>query len=319
MIGAGAMGSMFGGLLSLDGADVVLVDPWREHMEAIASDGLLIERPEMDELRAFPAATTDPASIGTQDVFIVLTKGFALRDAARSIQHAVGPDTLVVTLANGLGNDEALAEVLGPDVVVPGTTTTGSEAMGPGHIRTSVLTAQERAITHIGRPRTSEELPESVVALARAMTDAGLPTKAIPDADVVIWTKAVMACAVGPLSAALQRTMADVWRNDAGQELLRDMTAEILTVAEAEGVHLDREAHWAHIEHTLSQSSPEDYASMAVDVLRGRRTEIDSFSMEVVRRARAHGLEAPISATVGRMVRILETPTLRTLPPPGQV
>jgi 2-dehydropantoate 2-reductase len=316
ILGAGAMGSLFGGHLALAGHDVVLIDPWREHMEAVARDGLLMERPGLESQRAHPATTSDPASVQTQDAFIVLTKGFALRAAAESIAHAVGPSTYVVPLANGLGNDRVLGEVLGVDRVAPGTTVTGSEAVGPGHIRMSALTAQREAVTHVGKPRTEERLPDGVVRIARELTQAGLPTEAVEDADVVIWTKLVMAGAVGPATAALRRTMADVWRHEHGRALLRALFDEIVALGQAEGVPLDPAALWKHVEHTMDGSNPEDYASMAIDVLRGRPTEIESFSMEIVRRAKANGLAAPVSETVGRMVKVLETPSRRTAPLP---
>lgn len=317
ILGAGAMGSMFGGFVSLAGHDVVLIDPWRDHMDAIAADGLLLERPGMESLRAYPAATSDPATVDVQDIFIVLAKGFAMRDAAESIAHAVGPDTYVVTLANGLGNDRVLGEVLGIDRVVPGTTVTGSEAVGPGHVRISTLTAQNAAVTHVGRPRTDDAVPAAIVQMAAELTAAGLPTEAIQDADVVIWTKLVMAGAVGPATAALQRTMFDVWNHEDGRRLLRSLFDEIVAVGQAEGVPLDPDVLWRHVEHTLDGTNEQDYASMAIDVLRGRPTEIESFSMEIVRRAKAHGLAAPASETVGRMVKVLGTPTHRTAPLPA--
>jgi 2-dehydropantoate 2-reductase len=316
ILGAGAMGSMFGGYLALAGHDVTLIDPWADHMDAVARDGLVMERPGREPLVAHPAATSDPASVGTTDVFIVLTKGFALREAAASIRHAVGPQTWVLTLGNGLGNDRVLAEVLGPERVVPGTTVTGSEAVGPGRIRISRLTADAQAVTHLGRPRTEDALPAGVVSLARTLTEAGLPTEAIENADVVIWTKLSIAGTMGPTTAALGRTIADVWETESGRSLIRAMYDEVVAVARAEGVPLDADELWKHCVQVWDGTNPEDFTSMAIDVLRRRPTEIESFSLEIVRRARDHGLEAPICETVGRMVKVLETPTLRTAPLP---
>jgi 2-dehydropantoate 2-reductase len=314
ILGAGAMGSMFGGFLSLAGHDVVLIDPWREHMESVAVDGLTIERPGLDAIIAHPRATADPSTVELQDAFVVLTKGYALGDAARSIQHAVGDRTLVVTLGNGLGNERVLGDVLGDSHVVPGTTTTGSEAVAPGRIRISQLTAKGEAITHVGAPRTADSLPPPVVEFAQVLSDAGLPTEAIENPDVVIWTKLAIAAVMGPLGGALRRTIADIWDNEDGRAIVRDMFDEVIAVGLAEGVPLERDELWEHLEQVLNNTNPNDYASMAIDILRGRPTEIDSFSMEVVRRADAHGLDAPISRTVGRMVKLLETPSGRTAP-----
>jgi 2-dehydropantoate 2-reductase len=305
ILGAGAMGSVFGGRLALAGHEVTLVDVWREHLEVIDRDGLVLEVPGGESLTAHPSVAFSPDELDTVDVIIVLTKGFAARDAARSIVHAVSTDTWIVPLMNGLGVDGVLADVFEPGQIVPGTTTVGAELRGPGHARMSPRAAAEEAVTHIGAPRACERAPAGVLDLAATMSGAGLPTEVIADVDGLIWTKLAMAGTMGPLSAAMRCTITDVWNDEGARAVLRDLFVEVTDTAAAEGVELDVEAVWSHCAEVWEQNVG-GYASMAVDVMAGRRTEIDSFSLEIARRAERHGVSAPLSLALGRMIGAIE-------------
>jgi 2-dehydropantoate 2-reductase len=265
-----------------------------------------MRRPGRETALVRLAATTDPgADLGPVDVALFLCKGFATEDAARSVKHAVGPGAWAVTVQNGLGNDRALAQVFPAEQVVPGTTTVGAMTDGPGVVTTSPGTAAGQSSTHLGPPRGSREIPAGVTAVADALTDAGLPTEALPSADVVIWTKLAMAASMGPLSAILRRTVKDVMDDPTGRALQEDMFREIVATAEAEGVHLDADAVWARCEQTYD-SVGHHTTSMAADVVAGRRTEIGTMALEVARLAAEHGVAAPVTSTVGRLVQALE-------------
>jgi 2-dehydropantoate 2-reductase len=311
ILGSGAMGSVFGGRLALAGHDVTLVDIWREHMEAVARDGLTMSSSNGEVLVAHPRATADGAELEPVDAVIVLAKGYAVRDAALSIRHAVTPETWVAPLMNGIGHDRTLGEIFGAERVIPGTTLVGAEIVGPGHTRMSDLTAAGEAFSHMGRPRGSDAIPDGVKALAATLTDARLPTEALENADSVIWTKLSLAASMGPLCPVRRRTIKADWEDEHACAVLRALFDEILMVANADGVDLDPDTVWAEQHATVFPATGHDYSSMAWDVMKGRRTEIDSFSLEVARRAREHGLEAPVSEAIGLMVKALETPSGR--------
>jgi 2-dehydropantoate 2-reductase len=306
ILGAGAMGSTFGGYLEQDGHDVTLIDPWREHMSAVTRDGLVIEEADSGKrIVAHPVATSDAGSVKPVDTVILLAKGFATREAGESIRPAVGPETLVVTLQNGLGNDHVLAELFDASRVVPGTTTVGATVAGPGHVTVTPSTADHTSVTQIGRPRGLSEMPERVRIVAEALTHAGLPTEAIDDADVVIWTKLSVAGSMAPLAAALRRNIVEIIGSPDGLAILRTMVEEIVGLAQKEGVSLDLEEVWQHATHTW-ESVGAHYPSMAVDIMRARQTEIETFSLEIARRAKSHGGSAPYAECIGRLVKVLE-------------
>lgn len=300
--GAGAMGAMFGGYLALAGHDVVLVDVAADHLAAIDRDGLVLELPDGSTRTARPRTTTDPVADlpGPLDAVIVLCKGWANAAVGASIRHTIGPSTWVATVQNGLGNDVALVEAIGSPRVLPGTTTAGAERHRPGHVVVSPITASGRSVTHLGPPRNTDAR-DGIEPLTAALTDAGLPCELLPDADQVIWTKLAMAGTAGPLTAALGTTVRGMVESPAAMTLFDAMFDEIVAVAAAEGVVLDRDAVRAHAMATYAAVGAH-LTSMAADVVGGRRSEIDSFCVEVARRGARHGVATPVNDTIGRLI-----------------
>lgn len=311
IVGSGAMGSVFGAHLARAGHDVTLVDIRQDHMDAVAEDGLELFGPDGSETIRL-AATTDAESLEPVEAMIFLCKGFSTAEAARSVAHALPDDGWAVTVQNGLGNDRVLAEVLGPERVVPGTTTVGAMQDRAGTTRMSPGTAAGQSRTHLGPPRGADGVPDGVAEVARALTDAGLPTEALADADVVIWTKLAMASSMGLLTAILRRTVQDVMEDETAYGLWRDMFDEIMAVAKAEGVDLDQESVFAHCDHTY-RSVGHHTTSMAADVAAGRQTEIQTLGLDVAARGAEHGVPTPVVSSVGRLIRSLEASYDRAL------
>lgn len=307
--GAGSMGSMFGGLLSRAGHDVTLVDVNAAHMAAVVSDGLTLQFPDGRTDVVRPHATTDPSTLRDVSLVIVLTKSFATRDAAAAIRHALRDDAVVVTVQNGLGNDRALAEVLGEHRVLGGTTTSGAELLAPGRVALSPITASGASLTECAPVRaelnTDVELVTRANAAAALLTGAGLPTHVCDSIDGVVWKKLCLAATAAPLTAALRCTVADLLGDGSATKLLRAMFDEIIAVAVAEGVSIDADYTWQHAMTTFSSVGAHQ-TSMAVDVAKGRRTEIDAMCGEIARRGRLHGVPTPHHDVIGTMIRAIE-------------
>jgi 2-dehydropantoate 2-reductase len=296
------MGSMFGGYLAVAGHDVTLVDVDAEHLAAVRDRGLLLRHPDGREDTVALAATSDPQrELGPVDAVIVLCKGWANTAVARSIEHAVGPATWVATIQNGLGNDAALAAVLGPERVLPGTTTAGAHKPQPGVVDVSPITSSGRSITQLGPPRTEGVPAGGIDSLTSALTEAGLPCELFADADVVIWTKLAMAATAGPLTAALGTTVQGMLESPSAMRLLQAMFDEVIALATAEGIALDRHAVWEHALATYRAVGPH-LTSMAADVVNRRRSEIDSFCVELSRRGAVHGVPTPTHDVIGQLV-----------------
>ncbi len=313
IVGSGAMGSVYGGHLALAGHDVTLVDVRDDHLRAIREHGLVMNRPGEGPVTVQVPVMAQPARDLTDvDVAIFLCKGFDTVAAAEGVKHALGPRSWAITVQNGLGNDKALASVLGVDRVVPGTTTVGAMTDGPGVVTMSPGTAQGTSLTHMGPPRSADGVPPELADVAAELTAAGLPAKADESADVVIWTKLAMAASMGSLTAILRRTVKDVWDDPHGRAVFGDLFDEILAVAAAEGVPLDRDAVWEHCAFTYDNVG-HHATSMAADVVAGRRTETDTMALAVAELGARHGIPTPVIATIGRLVKTLEGSYARAL------
>lgn len=305
VVGAGSMGSMVGGMLARAGEDVVLVDVDEAHVAAVATDGLEVRDADGTATVVHPRAVTDPAGLTGVDRVVVLTKSWATRTAAQRLRPALTADAVVASLQNGLGNDRVLAEELGEDRALGGTTTAGAELVAPGVVTLSPITSAGESLTECAPVRAdlldAGDLAARAGELAATLTAAGLPTRIRADLGEVVWTKLCLAATAAPLTAALRCTVADLLTSPAAARILWDLFDEVVAVAHAEGVPLDREAVRAHALATFEAVGPHA-TSMAVDVARGRRTEIDAMCLAIAERGGRHGVPTPTHEVVGRMI-----------------
>jgi 2-dehydropantoate 2-reductase len=263
---------------------------------------VVLERPDGDERVVTLRAQASTEDLGPLDLVIVLTKAYATANAARMLAGAVSPGTWVVTLQNGIGNDRALAAVLGPERVVAGTTTVGAEQPRPGATRVAPSTASGDTVTYLGAP--CGDADGGVAEVAEVLTDAGLPTVVLPSAGEAVWTKVALAAPMASISAILGWTVSGVYENPSTRTLLRELFDEIVAVARATSVSLDPATVWGYCEHTWQTVGPH-MTSMAVDVRHGRRTEIDALNLEVARLGDEVGVPAPANRAVGLLVAAL--------------
>lgn len=302
IVGAGAMGSLFGGLLADGGLDVTLVDVWREHVDAINRAGLAIVGHGGDRtLRV--KATTDPRAVAAADVVLFQCKAFANETAARSVAHLVGPDTAVITFQNGLGNEETLGAILGHEHVLGGLTAQGAVMVRPGVVRNF-----GDLPSYIGE--LAGGLSARSVAIAKAFTDHGLPTQASAAIKREKWQKLLGNVALGAASAATDMTSAEmVAIPELRTAILRGLD-EAAAVARACGVELseaEKRAIFDKLTTVGGGGTGASKSSMAADIVLRRRTEIDTIHGSVARLGREKGVPTPtIDALIG-VVKALES------------
>jgi 2-dehydropantoate 2-reductase len=305
ILGAGAVGCAYGHLLHRGGQDVTLVDVWAEHIEQIRATGLVVEGAGTT-LTARISATTDASELRDVEAVLVLVKAFANEAAGAALAGALAPGSIVVTLQNGIGNVEVLARWLGPERVVQGSTTVAAQVRGPGRVIVADATLDGRSLTSLGRPPSAGHAAVCE-RLIRALEQAALPAIMLDDVRDVVWRKMAMAAAIGPLCAILDCTVADVLERPPALELLRRTFAEIVRVAEADGVALDAEQLWSDAVETYGSIGPHP-PSLAVDVARGRASEIETQLGEIVRRGQAAGIPTPAADVLATMIRAKAPP-----------
>jgi 2-dehydropantoate 2-reductase len=300
VIGAGAMGSLFGGALAAAGQEVWLVDIWREHVEAIKSRGLLVEK--QGQVRTIHVqATTDPREVGRADLLLLFTKYVHTEAALRDAQRLLGPATRVLTLQNGIGNVDLIAQFVPRERILFGLTTLTSDLKGPGHIEE---TFQGTGETYFWP--ASGEVDAAALQMEAAFREAGIAGGLSKDVSLHIWKKLVINACLNTLTAILRLRVGDLYAHPEGRRLCETVALEVAAVARAEGVPLPDETALAHLQE-VATAAARHQPSMLVDVLRGRRTEIECLSGAVVRLAAKHGLPVPANAMIAGLIRTIET------------
>lgn len=298
ILGAGAMGCLFAARLADAGARVTLIDVDEGRLAALAAEGVTLAD-DAGEHVARVAACRAEAATGPADLIILFTKGLHSRAAIRSAAHLVGPETIGLTLQNGLGNGEIVAEVVPAARVVHGNTDFPADLEGP-----------TRVSSHgPGQSRLGGLVPEADAAAARVaqlLSAAGLPAVADPDVEAAIWEKVAFNAALNSLSAVTGRANAGNGPPP-GRRIAHAIAAETAAVAAARGVTVDLPKIEAKIDFVFVHH-PHHKSSMLQDRLAGRATEIESINGAVMREGERLGVPTPVTATLADLVRLLETP-----------
>lgn len=308
IVGAGAMGSLFGGFLASAGFAPTLIDVNARHVNAIREDGLRLKIGD-SEKRVEVAATTDPGEVGPVDLIVLFCKYLHTADAIRAAAPMIASHTLVWTLQNGLGNVELIARQVPPERIAKGLTSMTAVSDGAGAVSTNFKGTSETFMWPVaGEPGDGHR--EAV----EVFTAAGLPAFLDPDIDYRIWRKLSINASLTIVSAAVNVGIGPVGESDAGQRLLRAVTAEVVAVAQAAGVPLQFEDAFGYVEE-LRQKAFGHVGSTTMDLQAGNASEVDALSGAVVREGARLGVPTPVNATIADMVRLIEATRKQRLEP----
>jgi 2-dehydropantoate 2-reductase len=303
VIGAGAMGGTFGGLLSRQGHDVTLIDIWREHVAAINASGLHLEGVN-GEHRIRIRALEDAGSVEGQELAIVFTDANSTAAAARTAKRVLSNSGVAITFQNGIGNIETLVAELGAARVLGGSSMNSAAVLGPGHI----------AHTHRGVTSAGEldgKATARLDAIVRALNQAGLETKAHTNIMGQVWTKFVLNCAINPLCATTQLRLGEIVRLPELSALQDRVLEELLAVVKAKKIELtDPDIHQSIKKHCWRKYSK---PSMFQHVEQGKQTEIDALNGALVREAKALGVPTPYNESVVALLKGVEKSRQQTV------
>jgi 2-dehydropantoate 2-reductase len=297
VLGAGAMGCLFGGLLRKSGHEVTFIDVSAEQINAINASGLHIERSDgtiqVSVRAAYANEITTPP-----DLLIVFTKSFHTRSALESVRQLLGYSTTILTLQNGLGNSDLIAEFVAHSQIVEGVTTVPCDLIAPGRIR-SMGVGHTRINSADGA--SSSRLDE----LRDAIQNAGLHCEIDPGVFQAIWEKVAFNSALNSLTAISGLTVGGVGGAPEGRELARRIVLEISAVARAAGVPVQEQRVFDTVDFAFREHQ-DHMPSMLQDIRAGRKTEIDSLNLEVARWGQKLGVSTPLTETLGKLVRMKE-------------
>jgi 2-dehydropantoate 2-reductase len=298
IVGAGAMGSLFGGLLAERGHSVTLIDVNVAHLEAIRANGLRLHTDDGDRhIHALQACQPSQAE-GSPDLMLVFTKTLHTASALAGVAHLIGADTHVLSLQNGLGNVEVIQRHVAPSRILIGVTTWPADLVGPGHVH-----SHGQGVVRLMSADGSEH--PMLAKVAGALADAGLACTADPAVWTAIWEKVAFNAALNSICAVSHCTVDQLGVIDDGQDLAYSVVEEVLAVAQAQGIAVDQDACAARVADAISRHVGHK-PSMLQDVLAGRKTEVEAINGAVVAAAVRSGIPVPCTRTLLRLVRLVE-------------
>lgn len=300
ILGSGAIGCRVGTHLFEAGYEVVLYDGWREHVGRIRQDGLTVRTAEGERRIPIPAFD-EPQENMAADYAVVLCKLYDTESTLRRFGGAIGPETIVVTLQNGIGGMELLPRFAAKERIIYGVTTYSADLRGPG-----VVEIGGSGMTHLASAEAGPP-PDRARLLAELWTRAGFRAEVSPEAIAMIWEKLAFNAAMNPVCAVARLSAGAAWSSPACRALARDVVAEIGRIAACERVAFDAERVLRRIDEACRDgASGRHLPSMLQDVLKRKRTEIDAINGAVVSLAERHGIDAPVNRTMVRLVKTIE-------------
>jgi 2-dehydropantoate 2-reductase len=296
MMGAGAMGSLFGGLLVLAGEEVWLVGNRKDQIDAICSTGLTLE--EKGERRIIPMnATSDVTSVGKADLVIFFVKTYDTEMAVSDALALEKEDTIFLTLQNGLGNEEVICRKIDRKKVILGVTGHGATLIGVGHIR------------HAGWGKTfigelDHRITDRVVQVSQMFCDAEIETEVSSNIHDHVWGKLLVNVGINALTALTGFKNGQLLDYPESVRLMENLVIEASEVARRKGIDLDQDPI-EKVRKTI-EATRENRSSMGQDFDYRRKTEIEAINGAVVREAQPLGIPVPFNQAVTDLVKAME-------------
>lgn len=295
IVGAGAMGSIFGARLTRGGHDVVLIDVAQPLIDKLSSDGVTIVEKSGETVNTRVRATSDPASVGVADLVVFFTKCYHTAQAAESAQQLVGPDTVVASLQNGWGNGDVLASSFAGEQIVLGVTYNSATVLALGKVAHPGV-----GPTTIG-PFEGDDLAMAE-RLASVIEDGGLEAVIASPVRPEIWKKLILNASALPTAGLTGMTSGQLTAHADIHELVSATAREAVAVAQALGYDIDEEERLAYI-HGLLERAGTTKASMLQDLEAGRQTEIDVINGAIVRAADEIGVPVPLNRALVQLIK----------------
>lgn len=306
VLGAGALGSLYGGLLALAGCGVTLISTRPAHVEAIKAQGLVIEsqgqalrvinlaavtsaREALEQWPGYQRLSGEPA-----DLLLICVKSVATAGAIDGAACLVGRNTVVLTLQNGLGNVEALCKSVPETAVMCGVAYSGSTFLEPGRVREA-----GRGKTIIGELNGSDS--PRARRLCECFTAAGLPASVSLNVEGLLWTKLMANVGINALAALTGLKNGELLEQPGIVSIMAAAVAEAVAIAGAKGIRLEVDAPQDYC-RGVAFNTAANYCSMVQDAQNRRRTEVESINGAIVRHGKEHGIPTPVNAMLTELV-----------------
>ena len=304
IVGAGAMGGLFAGMLTRAGQDVWLIDNHKQRAEKINREGLIIEASKALESREPKQeiikikVTTELSNAGSCDLVILFVKAYDTEKATRNSLPLTGKKTVWLTLQNGLGNIERMGKIVGKDRMVGGITYQGATVLEVGRIRHAGC--GKTVIGEIGG-----RVSERIKSISDIFNQAGIDTEISDNIEGVLWGKLLINAVINPLTAITRVRNGQLLESPFLKETMNLIVEEAMRVPLKKGIRLPYQKVFEKVEESC-QTSRDNISSMLQDILRKKRTEIDFINGAIVSEAEKIGIPTPLNRALWNIVKFLE-------------
>jgi 2-dehydropantoate 2-reductase len=295
IVGTGALATFFAARLVQEGHQITMLGTWKAGLDALRTSGARLVDSDGNEHQFEVRAIDNSLDCKGVKYALVLVKAWQTERVAGQLEDCLANDGLAVTLQNGLGNRETLAQSLGVNRVILGVTTTGATLLGPGLVREG------------GEGVISIERHQALGPIEAALKSAKFNVEVVEDAQSLIWGKLVINAAINPLTALLRIPNGELLARPSARELMRALASEAAQVAEAEQVHLPFADPILAAEEVAIKTAA-NHSSMLQDVLRGAPTEIDAICGAVVKTGQKYNIMTPVNWACWKLVSALRIP-----------
>lgn len=302
ILGSGAVGGYFGAKLARAGQDVTFIARGA-HLEAMRAKGLDVKSAQLGDFNVQAPAESDTAKVGQVDVAIVSVKAYDNATALPMLTPLIGPETVVLTLQNGVDSVDEVAAVAGERHVLGGTTYVATALEAPGLI---VQTGVHRSIIFGEVFGDRSRISPRVQAIADILATADIQVTPVADARVPIWDKFVYLVAFSGFTGASRLAIGHIWKFPHVQEMFYATSREIAAIAKAEGVTISAN-RFDTLKEYMDHIPPTTRSSLLIDLEQGKRIEVEALQGAAVRRAKKHGVPVPITSTLYAVLKAWES------------
>jgi len=311
ILGSGAVGGYFGAKLAKAGQDVTFIARGA-HLDAIRQTGLEVKSAKLGDFTVRAAAESDTARVGPVDVAIVSVKAYDNPTALPMLKPLIGPDTVVLTLQNGVDSTDEVAAIVGKEHVLGGTTYVATALEGPGLIvqtgvHRSIIFGEVFGLPDVASAKSADvsRITPRVQAIADVLAAADIQVTPVADARIPIWDKFVYLVAFSGFTGASRLAIGHIWKYPHVQEMFYAASREIAAIAKAEGVTIS-ENRFETLREYMANIPPSTRSSLLIDLEQGKRIEVEALQGAAVRRAAKHGLPVPIVSTLYAVLKAWE-------------
>lgn len=307
VIGPGALGCLMGASLVKSGEEVWFLDHDAERAKKLNGSGIKVEG--LSEFAVKVKATCEAEDIGVSELVIICVKSYDTEDAVKEAKPAIGENTLVLTMQNGLGNEETIAEIIGQEKVIGGVTAHGATSLSDCAVRHA-----GKGETIIGRWYTSParkdikkwHIPRRrLEEVSAVLKKAGFETKISDNIKDVIWSKLVINAGINALSAITRLKNGGLIEYEWTRSIMRQAVLEAVKVAKRRRISLIYSDPIKKVESICSQTA-DNLSSMLQDFISGERTEIDYINGAIVSEGKGLDIATPVNAVLTDLVKSIE-------------